>query len=207
MSAQPAVKWFLEADYVQACNCDYGCPCEFEAPPTDGFCQGVGAWRINRGKFGDVSLDGLGFVGALKTPGPMHEGNGTLLIFIDEKATPQQREALQHIGSGKAGGMPFEAFQMIFSTMLGPVFAPITFNIDGINSSVIVGDAMKVQLEAIRNPVTGEPESIRVEHGTGFIFKVADCASAKENRVNAPGLMEFSYPSKAGFVTTVRYGN
>src|SRR5439155_26906310 len=107
-----------EADYLQACNCDYGCPCEFEAPPTQGFCQGIGAWRINRGTYGDVSLDGLGFAGALKTPAAMHLGNGTLQVFVDEKATPQQREAILMIGSGKAGGMPFEAFQMIFTNML-----------------------------------------------------------------------------------------
>src|SRR5690348_15511320 len=57
--ASTATKWWLEADYLQACNCDYGCPCEFEAPPTEGFCEGLGAWRISKGKYGDVSLDGL----------------------------------------------------------------------------------------------------------------------------------------------------
>src|SRR4051812_5317471 len=126
MATAPAIKWFIEADYIQACNCDYGCPCEFEAPPTMGFCQGMGAWRINKGKYGDVTLDGVAFAGALKTPEAMHKGNGTLVIFIDERATPQQREAIQMIGSGKAGGMPFEAFQMIFSKWMGPIYAPIT---------------------------------------------------------------------------------
>ncbi|HSV16227.1 MAG TPA: DUF1326 domain-containing protein [Tepidisphaeraceae bacterium] len=207
MANTPATKWFIEADYIQACNCDYGCPCEFEAPPTMGFCQGMGAWRITKGKYGDVALDGCAFAGALKTPAAMHLGNGTLVIFIDERATPPQREALQMIGSGRAGGMPFEAFQMIFSKWMGPIFAPITFNFDAGNSSVNIGDAMNVQMEPIKNPVTGEAESIRIEHGTGFIFKSADCYSAKENRVNAPGMMEFSYPNKSGFVTKVRYGN
>jgi hypothetical protein len=199
-------KWFIEADYLQACNCDYGCPCEFEAPPTMGFCEGMGAWRITRGKCGDVSLDGLGFVGVLKTPGAMHLGNGTLQVFVDETATPQQREAILMIGSGKAGGMPFEAFQMIFSNMLPPIFAPFTWKFDGLNSSVKVGDMVSTQLEPIKNPVTGEAESIRVEHATGFVFKAADCASAKEDRVNTPA-MQFSYPNKAAFVTKVKYGN
>src|SRR5205823_5968694 len=57
MSAK--IKWSIDADYLQACNCDYGCPCEFSAPPTPGFCEGMGAWRINRGNYGDVKLDGL----------------------------------------------------------------------------------------------------------------------------------------------------
>src|SRR6059058_4597518 len=100
-------KWFLEADYIQACNCDYGCPCEFEAPPTMGYCQGLGAYRINRGSYGGVSLDGLGFAFVIDFPGAMHLGNGTTGWIIDERATPPQREALDAIISGNAGGMPF----------------------------------------------------------------------------------------------------
>ena len=53
-------KWSFEADFLQACNCDYGCPCEFSAPPTNGGCEGMVAWRINRGNYGSVKLDGVG---------------------------------------------------------------------------------------------------------------------------------------------------
>ena len=53
-------KWSFDADYLQACNCDYGCPCEFAAPPTPGFCHGIGVWKIQRGKYDELSLDGLG---------------------------------------------------------------------------------------------------------------------------------------------------
>lgn len=58
-AAGSGVKWSMEADYLQACNGDYGCPCEFEAPPTMGFCEGIGAWRINQSRYGDTALDGL----------------------------------------------------------------------------------------------------------------------------------------------------
>ena len=44
------VKWSVAGDYYQACSCDYGCPCEFEAPPTQGFCEDVSVWRIDQGK-------------------------------------------------------------------------------------------------------------------------------------------------------------
>ena len=101
-------KWSFEADYLQACNCDYGCPCEFSAPPTLGYCEGVGAWRINRGRYGDVPLDGLGLAFAARWPKALHEGNGTLCLFFDERASPAQRDALFQIASGKAGGLPFE---------------------------------------------------------------------------------------------------
>jgi hypothetical protein len=61
-------KWSLEADFIQACNCDYGCPCEFSAPPTGGFCEGMGAWRITQGVYGNVKLDGLGVAFAAHWP-------------------------------------------------------------------------------------------------------------------------------------------
>ena len=78
MSNGKKVKWSLEADYLQACNCDYGCPCEFEARPTQGFCDGMGAWRINRGRYGKLSLDGLALGFVAHWPGALHEGTADL---------------------------------------------------------------------------------------------------------------------------------
>lgn len=199
-------KWSFEADFLQACNCDYGCPCEFSAPPTRGFCDGTGAWRIIKGHYGDVALDGLAVAFAAHWPKAIHEGNGTLALFIDERANAPQREAILTICSGQAGGLPFEILATTFSKVLDPIFAPIHFHLDGRDSSVRIGDALNVALEPIKNPVTKEPESVRIEHATGFIFKSAEAVSGKECRVNVPGL-SFSWPDKAGFVTQVSYGN
>jgi hypothetical protein len=199
-------KWSLEADYIQACNCDYGCPCEFAAPPTKGFCQGMSAWRINQGRYGDVKLDGLGVGIAVQWPKAIHEGNGTAAVFIDEKANPAQRDALMQIMSGKAGGLPFEIIVTTFSKFLEPRFLPFQFHFNGRHSSVKIGDVMDVAVEPIKNPVTGEPESVRIEHSTGFIFKEAECVSAAKFDVKA-GEMNFSWPDKAGFVTKIKYEN
>jgi len=202
----PQTKWSFEADFLQACNCDYGCPCEFSAPPTRGFCEGTGAWRITKGHFGEVALDGIAVGFAAHWPQAIHLGNGTLALFIDEQASAPQREALLTICSGQAGGLPFEILATTFSKVLEPIFAPFTFHLDGRNSSVRIGSALNVALEPIKNPVTGEPESVRVEHAKGFIFKGAEAVSGKECRVDLPGLT-FSWPDKAGFVTRVNYGN
>lgn len=199
-------KWNIEADFIQACNCDYGCPCEFSAPPTKGFCEGMGAWQIKRGNFGDVKLDGLGVAFAAHWPKAIHEGGGTCGLIFDERATPPQREALMQICSGQAGGMPFEIIVTTFTKFLEPQYAPFKFNFDGRNSSVQIGNAMNVAVEPIKNPVTGEPESVRIEHSTGFIFKDAECVSAKQMDVNL-GELKFAWPNKAGFVTQIKYSN
>ncbi len=200
------INWSLEADFLQACNCDYGCPCEFSAPPTKGFCEGMGAWRIEEGNYGDVKLDGLGVAFAAHWPKAIHEGNGTCGLMFDERATPEQRDALMQICSGKAGGLPFEILVTTFSKVLDPQYVAFNFNFNGRNSSVQIGNLMSVAVEPIKNPVTGDPESVRIEHATGFIFKEADCVSAAAMDVKA-GELKFSWPGKAAFVARVKYGN
>ena len=199
-------KWTLEADYIQACNCDFGCPCEFSAPPTKGFCQGIGAWSIGRGHYGDVKLDGLGLAFAAHWPKAIHEGNGTCGLMFDERATQPQRDALLHICSGKAGGLPFEILANTFSTILEPLYLPFKFHFNGRNSSIQIGDVMNVAVEPIKNPVTGEPESVRIQHATGFVFQEAECLAASQMETKMKDL-KFSWPGKAAFVTKVKYGN
>jgi hypothetical protein len=200
-----STKWFFEADYLQACSCEYGCPCEFQAPPSQGFCEGVGAWKINKGKFGDLSLDGLAMAFAARWPGALHLGNGTAALFFSERATAAQRDALMQIASGQAGGMPFEIIVQTLTNVLPPQYVPFEFQLDGANSKARIGDAIAIGLAPIKNPVTGRPEHARVEHQTGFIFKGADVTAADcEARVDG---LQFRWPNKAGFVTQVRYGN
>lgn len=201
-----STKWFLEADYLQGCNCEYGCPCEFQAPPSHGFCSGVGAWKINRGKFGDVALDGLSFGFAAQWPQAIHLGNGTVALIFDEKANQAQRDALMQIATGQVGGMPFEILVTTFSNVLAPQYVPFDFVLNGKDSTVRAGDVMRIALESIRNPVTGQPEGMRIEHETGFIFKTAEVVSAKVCEAGVEGL-RFSWPNKAGFVASIRYGN
>ena len=153
-----------------------------------------------------MALNGLGLGLAVKWPGAIHEGNGTALVFVDEQASAEQRDALLEIASGKAGGLPFEILAATLNTVLGPRFVPFDFHFDGLNSSVNVGDELRIALEPIRNPVTKEPEQVTVNHGTGFIFQKAECASAREGTVEAKE-MQFSYPNKAGFVARINYHN
>ena len=206
MANENGVKWEMEADYLQACSCDYGCPCEFEAPPTQGFCEALGVWRINRGHYGDVSLDGLALAFTARWPEAMHLGNGTMIAIIDEKADEKQRDALVQIASGQAGGNPFETIAAILSKV-DVQFASIEINIDGKNSSAKIGSNASLAFEPIKNPLTGEPEGIRIEHETGFLFQGADVVSNKECRSSLGGPLDFSWPDKAGFVTQVKYGN
>ena len=109
--------WRLKGEWIKNCNCAFGCPCDFNARPTNGECKGLVAMHVAKGHFGEVSLDGLNFAAVVDFPGPLHEGNGTLQAIIDERASPAQRDALLAILSGKnsAEGTIFHIFSLIVS--------------------------------------------------------------------------------------------
>jgi hypothetical protein len=200
------VTWSIEADYLQACNCDYGCPCEFQAPPSRGFCEGIGVWKILKGKYGRVSLDGLCFGFAAHWPKALHLGNGTAAMFFDERANAEQREALQQIASGQAGGAPFEIIVTTFSTVLEPQYVPFEFRVDGRHGSFKAGNLLRAEVEPVKNPVTGENEGVKIVHDTGFVFKEAEVVSAAICESNVEGI-KFSWPDHAGFVSRISYHN
>ena len=89
----PDVKWMIKAREFVNCNCAYGCPCQFNALPTYGFCQAVTAMEIEQGYHGDTKLDGLRFAGIFRWPGPIHEGHGESAVIIDKRADEAQRDA------------------------------------------------------------------------------------------------------------------
>ena len=93
--------WMIRTKQIGTCSCDYGCPCEFNAPPTRLPCEGVMAMEITEGHYGDVSLDGLRTAGAYRWPGAVHDGNGTWWSVIDRRASKEQVDALFTILGGQ----------------------------------------------------------------------------------------------------------
>ena len=90
-------KWMIRGKEFSNCNCAFGCPCQFSAPTTNGTCEAIGSAMIDEGYFNDISLDGLCFVMLLKWPGEIADGNGEQQLIVDERATPEQREAIAKI--------------------------------------------------------------------------------------------------------------
>jgi len=195
MQQQQRTDWRLQGDWIKNCNCAFGCPCDFNARPTQGRCQGLLGMRIERGHFGEVRLDGLSFFVTVDFPGPLHEGNGTIQPIIDERATPEQRDALFQIMSGKHSdeGTLFHIVSLIVTKVLDPVFAPIqvAFDMDGRTAHVSIPGVLETETQPIRNPVTGAPHRIQVVMPEGFEHIKAEVASA---RIDSTGGIRFSVP-------------
>lgn len=185
--------WRLSGDWIKNCNCAFGCPCDFMAPPTHGNCDAVLGMRIERGHFAGTALDGLSFFVVAAWPGPLHEGNGTVQAIIDERATAAQRDALFKILSGKhaAEGTLFHIFSLIVSKMLEPIFAPIevAFDMDRRTARVSIPGVLQTESRPIRNPVTGAEHRIEIVVPEGFEHHRAEIASA---RIESTGGLKFS---------------
>jgi len=145
-------KWQLSGDYFENCNCDVVCPClvsrspPLTAKPTQGECDVAIAFHIDRGSYGQLSLDGLNVVVAVHTPGPMAEGNWSVAAYIDERADDKQTEALGAIFTGAAGG-PMATFAPLIGKNLGVRKVPITYRIEGKRRSAeIPGGVTRLRL-------------------------------------------------------------
>jgi hypothetical protein len=129
-------KWHLTGDYFENCNCSVVCPClvspsaPLTAQPTQGACDVALVFHIDKGNYGEVSLDGLNVAVIAHTPGPMGAGNWTLAAYIDERADARQTGALGAIFSGAEGG-PMAAFAPLVGKHLGVKKVPIKYAVQG----------------------------------------------------------------------------
>lgn len=184
--------WRLEGEWIKNCNCAFGCPCDFNARPTNGFCKGLAGMRITRGSYEGVGLDGLSFFITVSFPGALHEGNGQAQPIIDERASPEQREALFNILSGQNSmeGTLFHIFSLIVTTMHDPIFAPVSFEFDkkARVARVRIPGVLETEVEPIKNPVTGQPHRIQVVMPEGFEHLEGEVASAN---IRSTGAIKF----------------
>lgn len=163
-------QWRIEAEYIQSCNCDYGCPCNFNALPTYGNCEALIAYRIRRGNFKNTKLDDVTFAWGLWWPKAIHMGNGTGKLYIDKNATPEQVKAIEEITSGKYGGGIFTIFPSTFTTTLPTTITTIKFHFDKYDGWFTVEGAGEVRSQHITNAKTGanfEGELV-LPNGIGF---------------------------------------
>ena len=177
------VKWQMKGKWLKNCSCDPGCPCDFWAKPTHTYCDGMLGMRIEEGFYGNTSLKGLNFVATYHWPGPLHEGNGTIQPFIEEKASADQRNAILTILSGKAGNVWFEVVASLVKTFHEPMFVPIHFEMDVDNrkARVEIPGILETKTEPIKNIATGGAHRIQVVMPDGMEYKQAETAVAAVN--------------------------
>jgi hypothetical protein len=182
--------WEIQGAELINCTCEYGCNCQFNALPDKGHCHAVAGIRIDTGHHDDTRLDDLNIAAIFKWPGPIHEGNGTVIAFVDERANPAQRDALLRIMTGQDTD-PFSTMFSVFAStitdMKEPVFAKIDFavDVDARRGHLRIQDYIEMTGEPIRNKVTGQEHRAQIVLPEGFEYAVADIGSGT-SRTSGP---------------------
>jgi hypothetical protein len=175
--------WTLNGTALIACNCDYGCPCNFNARPSRGKCEGGWTWHVERGSFDGVALDGLNFSIYANWPGAIHEGNGEAVILVDERANDRQRDAIATLVGGKVGG-PWGVLAWTWANKVqGPLPVPYDIQLNGIASRIKAGNVVEWESTLIKNPVSGKEAHPRMILPEGLILKEADLGCSKVFRI------------------------
>ena len=186
--AAPA--WNVRGQYFETCSCDFVCPCvpgQLAVKPTKGSCTFAMAFQIQRGNYGAVPLDGLGFIVLGFTPEEMGKGNWSVGIIADQRASAEQRDAITAIASGAAGG-PMAALSGLVGKFLGVQSAPIQFDVSGPKWSVKASSFVEMSAEGARgiNPNATEPMYLEnTGHPAADRFALAH---ASKSHVDALGL-------------------
>jgi hypothetical protein len=188
------VKWEMHGVEFVNCNCAWGCPCQFNGPPTHGNCRAMGFAQIDKGRFGDVPLDGLRWGVLMAWPAAVHLGNGKLHTIIEERANPQQRQAIEtitHGGQTAPGSLIWQVFSTTITEFLPTLYKPIELAIDyaARTARVKVPGVLEGSGESIRNPVTNAPHQVIVTMPTGFEFTESEVLSGK-TRAGGPIALE-----------------
>ncbi len=205
MADESSTKWQIETEYIQSCNCDYGCPCNFNALPTTGSCEAFVAYHVKKGHFGNTKLDDVVFAWGLWWPKAIHMGNGRGKLYIDKKATKEQIHAIEQITSGKFGGGVFAIFPSTFVETLPTEITDIEFHYDPYDAHFSVKGAGQVQSQHIVNPVTGSQFEGEVHQPGGIVFKKGTVTSVDWHWKAAD--ISLKHEKKNGHMSLASYSN
>jgi hypothetical protein len=186
-------KWKASGDFFDVCSCNIACPCTFAQSPTYGDCEAVLAYHIKNGHYGETSLDGLNVLALSYFKGNIWAGEtkASIAAYIDEGADQRQREALQMIFTGKAGGFMAE-FAKLIEDVRGMNFAPIKFEIEDDLSywSAEIPGKVIAKAEALGGPMTPPGKRVQTLNPPGSEVgpsgTVATWGKATTDEVNAP---------------------
>ena len=186
----PQIDWLIEGSSFGNCNCDYGCPCQFESLPTHGPCNGMEVFKIERGHFGKLDLSGLRAALIYAWPGPIFQGKGAMQAIIDVRAAPAQREALNtilHGGETEEAATHWWVFAAMSETHHSARYEPIEFDIDieARTARVSIPGLIESTGRPIRSPATGQDHRVRIDIPNGIEFEVAEIGSASSTITGA----------------------
>ena len=143
--------WSLSGLLFENCSCQLVCPAHisFKQSCTHERCIGHWSIHVDRGSYGDVDLSGCNILILYDAPQRMYEGGWNEVFFFDEAIQPDQREALDIILTGKAGG-PWQVLSRFVSKHLKSRVVSLHFEDQGREKRMWIDGVFETEISAIR---------------------------------------------------------
>jgi hypothetical protein len=203
--------WLWEGEWFKNCNCDPGCPCDFNQHPTHANCEGVVAMRITRGHVDDVDVSGLCWAGIVWWPGRMDEGDGRLQLLIDERGTQEQRVALVRALAEGEGDTLMDIVRAVCPTVEEVLYVPFEWEFDLGNRTgrVKAGDVLETEVEPLRG--FGDPPPpyrilVTIPGGFEYTGDANTAETAISKKLRADGAIKYEHENSHSSMTRVRRG-
>jgi hypothetical protein len=174
----------LEGRLLEVCTCNVLCPCWVGEDPDNGTCDGTLAWRIDKGKVNDTDVSGRTLCILGHIPGNILQGNWSVRVYVDDQATPAQKDALLAVWTGKLGG-PVADLAKLVGEVVAVEQVPITFEVKGVTGILKVGTAIDAGLTPFKG-ATGKETAIHDTIFTTIPGSPAFVGKASHYKVNAP---------------------
>ncbi len=200
--------WLIEGLCLVHCSCDYGCPCESNAEPTHGSCEGAFGFKIDEGYFGETRLDGLLAAVTYYFPRALHHGGGHMQLILEERSSEAQRSAMFTILSGEDQpvGSMFQIFSIIVEHNHDPLFLPIEMEIDldKRRGRIAVPGVVRTDAKPVRNPVTDDEHRILTILPDAWMFYEQEGVSGDAKGI---GDIKFDLASRHASLARFAYNN
>jgi hypothetical protein len=174
----------LEGSLLEVCTCKVICPCWVGEDPDGGTCDGLIAWHIKSGTINEVDVSGLTLGLMAHIPGNVLKGNWRAVVFVDDKATPEQQDALLKVWTGQLGGPVADLAQLV-GEVISVERASIVFEIEEGKGTLQVGQIIQAEITPLKG-ATGETTTLQDTAFTSIPGSPAFVAKAPFYRVDAP---------------------
>jgi hypothetical protein len=142
--------YHLEGRLLEVCDCRVLCPCWIGEDPDNGTCKTVICWKFDAGTINGVDVTGRSIAVLAHVPGNILEGNWRAAVYLDEKVTPAQEEAILGVYTGKLGG-PVADLAKLIGEVVSVEKVPIRFDVESGRGTLRVGDTGYAELEPYKS--------------------------------------------------------
>ena len=142
--------YHLEGRLLEVCNCRVLCPCWIGEDPDFGTCDTIVGWHFDKGTINGVDVAGCSICAIAHVPGNILKGNWRAAIYLNDKVTPKQEEAILSVYTGKLGGPVAELVKLI-GEVVSVEKVPIQFDVQGGKGTLKVGNAGYAELEPYKS--------------------------------------------------------